>query len=312
MSGHDRQAIGLPIKSIEDHRFSRCQVPPTVLTMTTNDQLVRLGDVELCVETFGDPADPGVLLIQGGAASMLWWEAELCRRIAAHGRYVIRYDNRDTGRSTNYPPGRPGYALSDLARDALGILDSLDIDRAHVVAQSMSGGIALILGVDHPTRIASLTFVSTSTGAPSLPPPTWSSSVEPTPAEPDFDNLPAVVDYIVSWARREAGDSPYFDEQATRALVEQDVARARNIASTLTNHYAQRFDGPAGGSFSDITAPTLVIHGDRDPLFPLAHGEALRDAIPGAELLVLEQAGHGVPRPLWDVFVAALVQHTGR
>jgi pimeloyl-ACP methyl ester carboxylesterase len=304
--GAAASVVAMPIKVVGDHRFHDDDPAPTVLFMTSNDRLVRLGDVELCIETLGDPADPAVLLIQGAAASTLWWELELCRRIAARGRYVIRYDNRDTGHSTNYPPGRPGYAMSDLARDAVGILDCLQIDRAHVVAQSMSGGIALILGVDHPTRVASLTFVSSSTGEPGLPPP---SSMLRRP-EPSFDDLPAVVDYIVSSARAEAGGSPYFDEQAMRALVEQDVARTRNIASALTNHYAQQFDGPVGGGYGDITAPTLVVHGDRDPLFPLAHGEALRDAIPDAKLLVLEQAGHGVPRALWVVFVAALIQHT--
>jgi pimeloyl-ACP methyl ester carboxylesterase len=95
-----------------------------------------------------------------------------------------------------------------------------------------------------------------------------------------------------------------------RALVEQDVARTRNIASTLTNHYAMTFDGPSHG-YGDIKAPTLVVHGDHDPAFPLPHGHALRDAIPGAGLLILQGAGHDLPRPLWDVFVPALLQHTG-
>jgi pimeloyl-ACP methyl ester carboxylesterase len=95
-----------------------------------------------------------------------------------------------------------------------------------------------------------------------------------------------------------------------RALVERDVARTRNIASTLANHHAMTFDGPSRG-YGDITAPTLVVHGDRDPAFPLPHGQALRDAIPGAKLLILQGAGHDLPRPLWDVFVSALLQHTG-
>ena len=106
-----------------------------------------------------DPDDPAVLLIDGAAASMLWWDAGLCARIAACGRFVIRYDQRDTGRSTAYPPGRPGYSNTDLARDAIGILDALTISRAHVVCRSMSGGLGLILGVDHPSRVATLTFV---------------------------------------------------------------------------------------------------------------------------------------------------------
>jgi pimeloyl-ACP methyl ester carboxylesterase len=268
----------------------------------------EVNGAELWVETFGDPADPAILLIQGAAASMLWWEEDLCSRIAAGERFVIRFDNRDTGRSTVYPPGQPEYSYADVARDAVGILDVLGIDRAHVVAQSMFGGVALLLGVDYRDRVASLTFVSTSTGADDLPPPTGDFDV---PA-PDFADPASVIEYVVRSAEREAGGSPYFDEQATRRLVEADVARARNPESTFTNHFLLKFDGPEGGGFGDITAPTLVVHGDLDPLLPLAHGEALRDAIPEAELVVLDGAGHGVPRGLWDVFVPALIRHTAR
>jgi pimeloyl-ACP methyl ester carboxylesterase len=274
--------------------------------LSNGEKLVGISDVELCVETFGNPANPAVLLVDGAAASMLWWEAELCEQIAGGDRFVIRYDNRDTGRSTSYPPGRPGYTYTDLAGDALGILDALNVERAHVVCRSMAGGIGLIFGVEHPGRVASLTFVSTSTGEDGLPP----SSVEFTPADPDPADSAAVVDFVVASAKAYSGGSPYFDEAAMRALVEQDVARTRNITSTLTNHYAMTFDGPSH-SYGDIKAPTLVVHGDHDPAFPLPHGHALRDAIPGAQLLILQGAGHDLPRPLWDVFVPALLQHTG-
>jgi pimeloyl-ACP methyl ester carboxylesterase len=271
------------------------------------ERLVHVNGVDLCVETFGDRGDPAILLIMGAAASMLWWEAELCEQVAANGRYVIRYDNRDSGKSTYYPPGQPDYSFTDLTGDALGILDALAIDRAHFVCRSWSGGIGLIAGVDHPDRVASLTFTCSSTGEPNLPPP--SPGIGGI-AEPDPIDRSAVVDYVVASAMAYSGGSPYFDEAATRDLVERDVDRARSIASTLTNHYAIDFDGPVGGGFGDIQAPTLVVHGDHDPLLPLAHGQALRAAIPGAELLVLEGAGHDVPKPLWDVFVPALVRHT--
>ncbi|WP_433510374.1 alpha/beta fold hydrolase [Nonomuraea sp. CA-143628] len=271
------------------------------------EQLLPINGVELCVETFGDRASSAIVLVAGAAASMLWWDAELCERIAARGRFVVRYDHRDTGRSTCHPPGQPAYSLADLALDVLGIQDALGIDRAHVVCQSMSGGIGLILGVDHPDRVASLMFVSTSTGADDLPPP---SSDLAMPAEPDSFDAPALVEYVVAGARACAGGSPYFDEAAIRALAERDVARARNYASTLANHYAIEFDEPTQGGFGDIAAPTLVAHGDHDPLLPLPHGQALRDAIPGAELLVLEGAGHDLPRPVWNDLVSALVRHT--
>ncbi|PRY39836.1 alpha/beta fold hydrolase [Umezawaea tangerina] len=277
--------------------------------LSSGERLHGINGVELCVETFGRPGDPAVLLVAGAAASMLWWEAELCERIAAHGRFVVRYDHRDTGRSTSYPPGRPGYAFTDLTADALGVLSAVGVERGHLVCQSMFGGIGLIAGVDHPERVASLVFVSTSTGGPDLPPPSADLAAH-SPAQPDPADHAAVVDYVVASAKAYSGGSPHFDETAVRALVERDVARANDIASTLANHYAADFDGPASGGFGDITAPTLVVHGGLDPVFPLPHGEALRDAVPGAELLVLEGAGHDLPKALWDVLVPALVRHT--
>ncbi|AKU15721.1 alpha/beta fold hydrolase [Luteipulveratus mongoliensis] len=275
--------------------------------LSNGEQLLEIRDVELCVETFGNPNDPAVLLIDGAGASMLWWEDELCERIARSDRFVIRYDNRDTGRSTSYPPGEPGYAYTDLAGDALGILDALNVERAHIVCRSMSGGIGHIIAVDHPDRVASLTFVSTSTGADDLPPPT--NDINLTVAAPDPADSTAVVDYVLAWTKAYAGGSPYFDETGTRTLVERDVARARSFASTLVNHDMLDFEGSAR-DFGAITAPTLVAHGDHDPLLPLPHGQALRDAVPGAQLLVLEGAGHDLPKPLWDSFVPALIQHT--
>lgn len=271
------------------------------------ERLLEINGVELCVETFGDRADPPILLVAGGSASMLWWDAELCERIAAGGRYVVRYDHRDTGRSTSYPPGEPGYTYTDLALDMLGIQNALGIERAHLVCQSMFGGIGLIAGADHPDRVASLTFVSSSTDEPGLPPPTFAEGL---PADPDPADSASVVAYVVASARMFAGS--YFDEAATQVLVKRDVARARNYASTLANHYAIETGPPVGGGFGDIVAPTLVVHGDHDPFLPLPHGEALRDAIPGAELLVLAGAGHDLPEPVWDVFVPALIRHTGR
>jgi len=272
--------------------------------------MIGVGDVELCVETFGVPGDPAVLLIMGAAASMLWWEAEMCERMAVGHRYVIRYDLRDTGRSTYYPPGDPGYSFTDLAGDAIGILDALDVPRAHVVCRSWSGGIGLILGVDHRDRVVSLVFESSSTGAEGLPPPTPEPTANRIP-EPDPADPASVIEYVVGSARMCAGRSPYFDEDATRAMVERDVARTRNLASMLANHYAIDFDGPVGGSFADIAVPTLVVHGDLDSLLPLPHGESVRDAIPGARMVVLRGAGHDLPRPLWDEFVGEVIRHTG-
>lgn len=278
-------------------------------SVTNNEKILNVNGVEICVETFGKATDPPILFIDGASASMLWWETALCQRIAASGRFVIRYDNRDTGRSTSFALGQPGYSLTDMAEDALGILDALDLQRAHIVGRSMGGGIAAIIGIDHPDRVASMTFVSTSTGGAGLPPS--SPDLNNLPASPDPADHAAVVDYLVAATKAYSGGSPHFDEARMRTFVEKDMARTNNLAAMLVNHGAISFTEPAHGGFADIKAPTLVIHGDHDPLLPLPHGEALRDAIPGAGFVVLEGAGHDTPEPVWDVLVPALVRHTG-
>ena len=267
----------------------------------TTEKLYAVNGVELCAETFGDPADPAILLIHGATASMLWWDAELCRLLADRGRYVIRYDQRDTGRSTSYPVGRPGYSQRDLAADAIGLLDALGVDRAHVVGQSWSGGIALVLGVDYPSRVATVTFVSTTTGADGLPPPTLAHS--------DDSELSLEDRVVRAIAAEELG---YFEEPFARDLVRRDMARARDYQASMTNHYLASADGPVGGGFGELSMPVLVVHGELDPVLPLPHGEAIRDAVPGARFVVLPAAGHGVPRRLWSELVDAVIEHTGR
>jgi pimeloyl-ACP methyl ester carboxylesterase len=275
--------------------------------MSHGEHLYQVNGVELCVETFGDPASPAILLIDGASASMLWWEAALCERIAAAGRFVIRYDNRDTGRSTCYPAGQAAYTFTDLAADAAGVLDAVGVGSAHVVARSWGAGIALALCLDHPARVRTLTLVSTSSGRAGLPAPV-DKFMQHVPPDPDPSDHDAVVAHLVGWSRAIAGGSPYFDEAATRALVERDLTRTRSVASMLANPAATA-DVPER-DFADVDVPTLIVHGDHDALLPLAHGAALRDTIRRAELLVLPGAGHDLPRQVWDTFVPALLRHT--
>jgi pimeloyl-ACP methyl ester carboxylesterase len=274
------------------------------------EQIVEANGVDLCVESFGDPADPTILLVHGASASMLWWEEELCERIAGEGRYVIRFDNRDTGRSVSYPPGRPEYSMRDMAEDGIGILDVLGVDRAHLVGRSMAGGIVTMAALDHPDRVASLTLVTTSTGGSDLPPTSEEVTRYFDSGGPDASDPAAVIQFIVGLTKVYSAGSPYYDEGAMRALVERDVARTRDIAACLTNHFVIDTGGPSGRGLGDIEVPTLVVQGERDPLFPLAHGRDLQRKIPGAELLILEKTGHELPPPTWDVFVPALVELT--
>jgi pimeloyl-ACP methyl ester carboxylesterase len=265
------------------------------------ERMIRANGVQLCVQTFGAPADPAVLLIHGACASMLWWPEELCERLADRGHHIIRFDNRDTGRSTSYPPGEPGYALSDLAADAVGILDVLGLDRAHVVGRSMAVATALVLALDHPDRVATLTLISSTTGDDDLPPPEPAFLARPTATDPVAD--------VVHLMRAYAGDSPFFDERTVRELAERDLARTRSWASAMTNHFAIDFDAPAAGGPADVRVPTMVLHGEVDPVHPLPHGEALAAAVPGAELVVLAGTGHDVPPQRYEQVVAALDRH---
>jgi pimeloyl-ACP methyl ester carboxylesterase len=279
---------------------------------TSQPTMVLAKGVELCVQTFGDPESPAILLIGGAATSMDWWEEEFCERLASGPRFVIRYDLRDTGQSVSYEPGPPQYGGPDLVTDAVGLLDALRLARAHVVGMSMGGGIAQRLALDHADRVASLTLIATSPGGADLPPMSdelraW---FEEPPPEPDWSDRQAVVDYIVEDLRQHAGTLP-FDEEEMRAFAGRIVDRTVNIASSMKNHYLLEGDEPVGPRLGELTAPTLVLHGTEDPLFPYGHAEALAAEIPGARLLPLEGMGHELPpRPIWDQVVAAILDHT--
>ena len=286
------------------------------MVMTASPQrTISSSGVDLCVQTFGNHAAPAILLIAGGASSMDWWHDELCDRLAAGGRFVIRYDHRDTGQSVAYPQREPGYDGRDLVEDAAGLLDGLQVDRAHIVGMSMGGGIAQQLALVHRDRVASLTLVSTSPAVSidrQLPPPSDGLSkrfAEPPP-EPDWSDRDAVIDYVVDDARAYVGALP-FDEEAMRTLATRIVERTRNVASSMTNHLLAAEGPPVQGRLGDIRASTLVVHGTEDPLFPFEHGEALAAEIVGARLLPLEGVGHEHPRPdTLDEFVSVLLEHT--
>jgi pimeloyl-ACP methyl ester carboxylesterase len=278
------------------------------------ERFIEANGVELCTESFGDPADPPVLLVMGIGASMLWWEDGLCRQLAGGGRFVVRYDHRDTGRSASYPPGRPGYTGADLVTDAAGVLDAYDMQAAHVVGCSAGGAFAQLLALDHPDRVRSLVLISTSPATPGdrrLPPPTERFTRFVADARVDWSDANSVVEHLLASARMLAGPERPFDEAMMRQFARRDVARARDFAA-LQNHYVLPEGEQATGPLSSITASTLVVHGTADPMFPLEHAHALVAEIPGARLLPLPGAGHGVERADWPTVVAAVTEHTAR
>ncbi|HKI24028.1 MAG TPA: alpha/beta hydrolase [Gaiellaceae bacterium] len=274
------------------------------------ERLVNANGVELCTESFGDPADPAVLLLMGLGGSMLWWDEGFCKMLAEYGRFVIRYDQRDTGRSTTYEPGRPGYTGADLRADAIALLDGYALPAAHLVGVSAGGALAQLLAVDFPDRVLSLVLISTSPATPrDLPPPNSEFVRFVRSATIDWSDADSVIDYLVAYARMLAGNQRVFEEAKMRDLVRADVERADNFAASQ-NHDLLADDDKQREPLSSISAPTLVIHGTADPMFPLAHGKALADEIPDARLLSLAGAGHGVNQADWDTITRAIATHT--
>ncbi|WP_181789866.1 alpha/beta fold hydrolase [Streptomyces phytophilus] len=282
------------------------------------ERLVRVGDVEICTQAFGAAADPPILLIGGAEASMDCWEDGFCSRLAAAGRYVVRFDTRDTGRSTTFPVGAPTYGGEDLIADVVGLLDALGLDSAHLVGVSMGGGMAQLVAVRHPGRIASLTLISTSPATPGgpdraeLPPMSEELArkfAEPQPG-PDWSDRESVISHFLAGEQTFAGTIP-VDEQRVRRVAGRAFDRSPVPAAAANHWLLDDKEEPSAQSLGDITAPTLVLHGTHDPLFPYAHGEALAREIPGATLVPLTGMGHQMPPPeLWDTVISALVPHT--
>lgn len=275
-------------------------------------------ETQICVEAIGDRDAPAILLIGAATWSMDWWEDELCRRLAERGRLVVRYDHRDTGCSTSYPPGAPGYSRADMAADAVAVLDALRIDRAHVVGLSMGGGIAQRLALEHRDRLATLTLMSTSPIDPAIEvlpgmAPELHATFSDEIPEPDWHDRDAVIDHIVEGERPYAGPGN-FDESRLRAVTGRAFDRTKDIAASMTNHFIVDEDGPADPRLSRLEGlPTLVLHGTADPMFPPTHGRALADAIPGARLVELDDVGHQLPPPhTWELLVDTLIQHSAR
>jgi pimeloyl-ACP methyl ester carboxylesterase len=288
-----------------------------VIDMTTHgtdltNKIIEVDGGELAVERRGPDGAPAVLLIAGGGQSMDWWTPEFCDLLGGGELQVIRYDHRDTGRSSTSPPGRPTYTGDDLATDPLRVLDALGIERAHLVGMSMGGGIAQGLAVRAPERVRSVTLIESSPVGGDhgpLPPPTPQVAAtweEPEP-EIDWTDEAAVIDYRVEVERPYAGPLG-LDDERVRALATLEVRRTRTMASSMANHFIA--EPAASVDPAEIGAPTLVLHSADDPMFPLPHGEALARMIPGARLVRLEGMGHEIPPPsVWDVVIPELRKH---
>jgi pimeloyl-ACP methyl ester carboxylesterase len=288
-----------------------------------NERFCTAGEVQLCYETFGDPRDPAVLLIMGLAMQMVAWHEDLCAELAARGYHVIRFDNRDAGRSQRMEGGPPTllqiarrdrraavYTLDDMADDAAGLLDHLGIARAHVVGASMGGMIAQAFAIRHPERVLTLTSMMSNTGSRWKGQPSW-RLYHVLLARPPHDR----EGYLrhAEWVFERIG-SRALDRGAEdiRRLAELSFDRGLNPSGAGRQLAAIIASGDRTPQLRRLTVPTLVVHGTADRFVAPSGGRATARAIPGARLLMVEGMGHDLPRAAWPQILDAFEANAAR
>jgi pimeloyl-ACP methyl ester carboxylesterase len=280
------------------------------------------GGITLCYETYGDPADPAALLIMGLGAQMVAWQEDFCEELAERGLFVVRFDNRDIGRSTHLQ-GRPPslvellrysvaptrYTLADMAQDTVGLLDELAIDSAHVIGASMGGMIAQTLAARHPTRVRSLVSIMSSTGGRWVGRPALSSYaifLRKAPHERE-----AFIAHAESLFAKIGSQGIAQDTEGVRRIAALSFDRELDRTGSGRQLAAIIASGDRSAELATVTAPTLVIHGSVDPLISPSGGRATARAIPGARLEIVEGMGHDLPRVLWPRLIDAFAAHAG-
>ncbi len=283
---------------------------------------VTANGIQIEYDTFGDGSSPALLLVMGAGGQMIFWEVEFCELLAKRGHFVIRFDNRDVGLSTKFEkagipdmmaamkgePVRSAYSLEDMADDAVGLLDALGIEKAHICGVSMGGMIAQVISYRYPGRVLSLTSIMSSTGNPELPqikPDVLAAVFKPVP-----DGREAYIEHFVNLWRMLWSPGFPFDEKRLRTIMAESYDRSyypqgmvRHSAAVLTHGYRK-------SSIASIKVPTLVIHGDADPLISVEGGKEIAQLIPGAKLLIIDGMGHEMPKEAWPRIIDAISNHT--
>jgi pimeloyl-ACP methyl ester carboxylesterase len=288
-------------------------------------QIIRANSIDLCYEIFGDANAEPLLLIMGLGAQMIHWDDEFCRQLAARGFRVIRFDNRDIGKSGKMTGGKrltaiellklrflkipvaAPYNLLDMARDTVGLMDVLGIKSAHLVGASMGGMIAQEIAISFPKAVRSLTSIMSTTGNPKVPPPTREASAmlmapPPKTKEEYFER------FAKTWKILRVGSFPE-DEALDRSRAERTFERGLNPAGVGRQLRAILASGSRKERLRQVKAPTLVIHGTVDPLVRPEGGKDTAASIPSAKLLMIEGMGHALPIPMWPQIIDAIDKH---
>jgi pimeloyl-ACP methyl ester carboxylesterase len=288
-------------------------------------QIARANGIDICYEIFGDAKAEPMLLIMGLGAQMIHWDDEFCRQLAARGFRVIRFDNRDIGKSSKLTGGKrltavellklrflkipvaAPYTLLDMAKDTIGLMDVLGIRSAHLVGASMGGMIAQEIVISFPQRVRSLTSIMSTTGNPKVPPPTREASailMAPPPATKEE----YFVRFAQTWKILRGGSFPE-DEALDRSRAERTYERGLNPAGVGRQLRAILASGSRKERLRAVKAPTLVIHGSVDPLVRPEGGKDTAASIPGAKFLLVEGMGHALPIPMWPQVIDAIDKH---
>jgi pimeloyl-ACP methyl ester carboxylesterase len=281
-----------------------------------------VGDLDIAYESFGDPADPPLLLVAGLATQMLGWDERLCVQLADQGFWVVRFDNRDVGLSTHLAEAgtpdvgavlrgdetapAPPYTLLDMAGDTAGLLDALDLPSAHVVGASMGGMIAQQLAIGHPDRVRSLTSIMSTTcrEVGKSRPEAMAALFLPPPRDSDEAAERALQVYRV------IGSPAYpLDEFRLADVARAAFARGHDAAGVARQLSAIAVSPDRTPGLRALRVPTLVIHGQDDSLVEVDGGVATAEAVPGARLVVIPGMGHNLPESLWPTFVDEIVDH---
>ena len=273
------------------------------------EKIIRFNNVHICTESFGDIRNPTILLIMGATASMIWWEEEFCNRLSNQGFHVIRYDNRDVGKSITYEYGHPQYTFEDLADDAIQVLDAYKVDKAHIVGMSMGGIITQIVALKHPSSVLTISLVMTSNYDTSLP--KKNSKVTEAFEKISIDNWQdkeIVIEYVIDRSKVLAGPKYPFNEEKIRKLAGEDFKRTTKLQS-MENHQYVKGWGSYLSRTHEINVPTQVIHGTKDPVVPYEHGAYLSKIIPNAVLVTLDGAGHELHYNDWEEIINAISKH---
>lgn len=282
--------------------------------------------IDICYQTFGDAGDPALLLVMGLAGPLIWWEEDLCAQLAERGFFVIRYDNRDVGRSTKLrggsvrrvatittalrgPYARPPYTMSDMARDAVGLLDHLGVERAHLTGVSMGGMIAQTVTIEHPSRVLSLVSIMSTTGGRRVG---WQ---DPRLLPMLLRNRGADRESYVrqSMVVSKLIGSPAYPSpvERERALAEATYDRGLSPQGVVRQMQAILAQPNRARSLRAVTVPVLVVHGLADKMVHVSGGRATARAIPGAELMLIPGMGHNLPREVWPAIIDG-IERTAR